>query len=385
MEHFKIYRAVSELPNGWNNLAQNDIFLQQPYLKGLEQSTPSNITLFFIGIFKEEEMVGVALIQLVNLQAKEIFRTRASSKIPSILRAMAFKLLNGNVLVVGNLMHTGPHGFHFNSDKITQAAFLNIIFKALDAVKIQIKSEDGVRINALLFKDFFDREILPQSQMIFRQGTFHNIEVQPSMILQIPEKWKTLNDYQNDLLKKYKARLRNTRQKLGKISLQEMTPDELLENSELLHHLYKNVSDKASFNTFLLSVNHFYILKQELQENFKVFAYYSEGHIIGFYTLILNGSFLETYFLGYERELQEKFRLYHNMLFEMISFGIDHKFSEIRFGRTALEIKSSVGASPKTMSMYIKHCNPVINKLVKLLMKITHPPQNWKERHPFKM
>jgi hypothetical protein len=50
--------------------------------------------------------------------------------------------------------------------------------------------------------------------------------------------------------------------------------------------------------------------------------------------------------------------LYLNMLYDM-TYSINKGFKEIIFARTALEIKSSVGARP--IQMYIGHTNPVVN------------------------
>ena len=186
------------------------------------------------------------------------------------------------------------------------------------------------------------------------------------------------------LNKKYKTRYKRAKKKLSEIVLKEMTQDDVLENSEQLYRLYQNVCIKASFNTFILPEHHFYNFKLQLQEKFRVFGYYLKGELIGFYTLILNGDTLETYFLGYDKVHQYNNQLYLNMLYEMIAFGIANNFKSIVYARTAMEIKSSVGAKPKPMSMFIKHTNPFINGLLKQIFKLMDPEQKWEERHPFK-
>lgn len=105
--------------------------------------------------------------------------------------------------------------------------------------------------------------------------------------------------------------------------------------------------------------------------------------MVGFYTLLLNNSTLETYFLGYDSEHQYKNQLYLNMLYDMAKYGIENKFSTIVYARTAMEIKSSVGAKPKPMVMYLKHTNGLINIMLKQVFRLMNPKQNWKERHPF--
>lgn len=125
----------------------------------------------------------------------------------------------------------------------------------------------------------------------------------------------------------------------------------------------------------MLPEQHFYNFKQNFGDNFRLFAYYLNDDIVGFFTLILNHNTLEAYFLGYGDALQFDNQLYLNMLYDMIAFGIENNFKSIVFARTAMEIKSSVGAIPKPMSVYIKHTNSIINTLLKSMFKLMHPEQ----------
>jgi hypothetical protein len=71
------------------------------------------------------------------------------------------------------------------------------------------------------------------------------------------------------------------------------------------------------------------------------------------------------------------------MLYDMAKFGIEHHFESIVYARTAMEIKSSVGAKPKAMVMYLKHTNFVLNTILKQIFRFMNPSKDWVERHPF--
>ena len=98
----------------------------------------------------------------------------------------------------------------------------------------------------------------------------------------------------------------------------------------------------------------------------------------------MNEETLETYFLGYDETIQKENMLYLNMLYNMTKYGIENGFNRIIFGRTALEIKSSVGAIPVQMSGFIYHTNPWINRFMKIIFKQLEPKVQWQQRHPFK-
>jgi len=210
------------------------------------------------------------------------------------------------------------------------------------------------------------------------------VKVQPNMVLDVQPDWVRIEDYIGSLNKKYKTRYKRARTKFGNIECLELDIETIKRSSKQLHALYLNVSDHAKFNTFLLPEHHFYSLKQELQNNFKVFGYFEGNKLIGFYTLILNRDNLETYFLGYDSEHQYANQLYLNMLYDMLDFAIMNKFASVVYARTAMEIKSSVGARPIDMVMYMRHTNSLVNALLKRVFNFMKPNQKWEERHPFK-
>jgi len=73
-----------------------------------------------------------------------------------------------------------------------------------------------------------------------------------------------------------------------------------------------------------------------------------------------------------------------NILMDLVKDGINQRAKSVYYFRTALEIKSSVGAEPHDMTCYFKHTRPLLNKLVPYLFNSFVPQQSWKQRHPFK-
>ena len=131
--------------------------------------------------------------------------------------------------------------------------------------------------------------------------------------------------------------------------------------------------------------HHFRVFKESLQDNFLFYGYFFEGKLVGFNTLIKNGNALDTYFLGYDESLQREKMLYLNMLYDMIAYSINKGYTEVILARTALEIKSSVGAVPEKMYGYIEHSIPFLNKHMDSIFKYLEPEMEWQQRHPFKV
>ena len=385
MIHYKIYNSVNQLPKSWDTLPNNDIFLKTSFLKGLELSSPSNITSYYLGVFKAEELVGIAIIQRVEMYADDIFRNSRSPTIKQLAKELVSKIIKGNALIVGNLMHTGQHGIYFNALEISQNEFLNQLEKALEDLIIQIKSKFNKKIRIIAFKDYFENDTIHKSTEFFKTNNLYKVQVQPNMILSILDTWKTPENYTASFNKKYKRRYKTARKKASNLECKELNEAFIKNNSKALFDLYETVSDNAGVNSFKLHKTHFYNLKVSLKEKFKVFGFFLNEELVGFYTLILNNDVLETYFLGYNKDLQKTHQMYLNMLFNMAFFGIESGFKTIVYARTAMEIKSSIGAKPNTMHVYLKHTNNFIaNTVLKCIVKYMNPIRKWEERHPFK-
>lgn len=384
MKHYKIYKSFSELPKDWDTLVDHDIFLQTMYLQALEDASPKNLQLFYIGVFKNDILVGVAVTQRIQLYLEDMFRQTKVSCFKTFLRGLMAKILRGNILVIGNLTHTGQHGLFFDTKALNQAEFFELINTALKEIKSIIKATQNKTIRMFVLKDYFSNDPIHKEEASLKAAQLHQVQMQPNMMLSIKRYWFTIEDYTACLHKKYRDRYKRARKKLNGIKAVELSLKDVESQAEILHQLYLNVSNNAKFNTFILPENHFYSLKLQLKDNFKVYGYYLDDRLVGFYTLILNNRSLETYFLGYNSEYQYSHQLYLNMLYDMLKFGIENRFRVIVYARTAMEIKSSVGAKAWPMVVYLKHTNIVMNILLQQIFKLMNPTQEWEERHPLK-
>lgn len=384
MIHYKIYKNTSELPADWDALNTQDVFLKSNFLKGLESALPLNISGYYVGVFKNKTLVGIAIIQRVEMYANDIFRKNSDNSIKQFAKQLISKIIKGNALVVGNLMHTGQHGVYFNEKEISQANYLTQIEKALNELTTYIKVKFNKKVRIVVFKDYFEQDSIHESTAFFKQNNLYKIQVQPNMIFSIADAWKTTNDYILSFNKKYKRRYKTARKKSAALHYQELDAHFLNTYSNTIFKLYETVSDNARVNSFKLKPDHFYQLKIHLKDKFKVFGVFLEDELVGFYTLILNNSILETYFLGYNKKLQHQHQMYLNMLFNMAFFGIENGYKTIVYARTAMEIKSSIGAKPHTMHIYLNHTNNFIaNTVLKCIVMYMNPIQKWEERHPF--
>jgi len=376
---FKIHDHISQLPTTWNQVAVSNAFLQTQYLSVLENSAPVNMQCFYISIYEKGEHIGVALAQYLEVSKLESFGDRDNC-FKTKIRNFVFRNFASHVLFLGNNMITGQNGYAFNKE-IDFKCISDLLIQCSDAIIAYFKKQN-ITIHIVSFKDFYQ-----DCSSELKKHSFSKIfefNVQPNMIFELNPDWKSPDDYINSLAKKYRDQYKRSHKKFEGIDVRELSLEEIISLEDRIHELYHYVAKNAPFNTFFLSKNHFSTFKKQCGNQFKLCGYFLEDKLVGFHTLLLNGNTLETYFLGYDDHVQKEKMLYLNMLYNMTEFGIQNQFAAIIFGRTALEIKSSIGAKPIMMSGFIFHSNKFINKYIGKIFEKLEPPIEWQQRHPFK-
>ena len=375
---FQIYTATAQLPEDWDSLSDT-VFLQRPYLQLLETSAPQNMKCHFIGLFQDQKLIGIALTQFIDLSQVESFGDRDSC-IKTKIRNLVFKNFSSNVLFVGNNMLTGQNAFSF-SDAISETAGLQLLHRAAEAVKKMV-TKTCSKVHLTVWKDFTSEQALRFE--IPDLKNFYQFSTQPNMVFEIRKNWFSFDNYIESLSKKYRDQYKRARKKSEGVTKRKMSLEEIIHYNPVISELYQTVSQNASFNTFYLPKDHFITFKKLLGDKFLFYGYFDGEKLIGFNTLIKNGRDIDTYFLGYDDNCQREKMLYLNMLYDMIAYSINKGYSQIIFARTALEIKSSVGAKPVKMFGFIRHNNRLLNYFMPRFFKYFEPETIWNERNPFK-
>lgn len=319
----------------------------------------------------------MALAQYINLNRINTF---AEKKTRFSIKDYLFKKLTSNVLIIGNNMLTGQNAYLLNS-KIAETDAVILLRKALHSLKLKYRKQ-GRHIHLTAVKDFNEQEYPDFIKAGFNR--YFKFCTQPNMIFTIRPGWHNIEDYTADMNTKYRTQYNRARKKADGIEKRKLSPEEIMTLEEKIHSLYLTVANNAAFNTFYLPKDHFYKLKEQLKDDFLFYGYFYGGELVGFNTLVKNGRDMDTYFLGYDAAIQKEKMLYLNMLYDMAAYAIKKNFSHVIFARSAMEIKSSIGAKAEEVYGIIKHTNPLLNLFMAKLFNYFEPKQDWQERNPFK-
>jgi len=386
--YFVPFTSIDDLPNDWEKIQPDNIFLQRTYLETLERKPPRGMQFTYLLFYKDSVPIGLAYCQISNFRPdKSIRDLSVKDRYPCIIRAFARSFKNfvvskfdHNLLVCGNLLLTGEHGFHFVPGHVSKTTQFRLIEEAL--ILVQKYWEDkGLEVDGIFIKDVERDHRAPSRIFVekkFREFTFH-----PNMVMTLRAEWTTFDDYLNAVTSKYRVRAKSAFKRSAKLEKRELTEQQIIDNKERLYELYKKVMDNASFNMVVLHEDYLPSLKRNLGDRFKIIGYYLDGELAGYYSTILNNGELEAHFLGFEPARNKDCQIYLNMLFDILRNGIDQKVDRVVYARTAMEIKSSVGAKPFEMYCYIRSNNTITNKILPPLLAYLRPPDDWVPRQPF--
>lgn len=376
---YQIFSDLHNLPESWDKIAASNVFLQSRYLSVLTTAAPSNMKCFFVVLYVNNELAGVGLLQYIDLSAIQSVGN-GKAKIQNKFRDFVMKVMASKVLFVGNNMLSGQNAFVL-SDSLSLEKAMVLLQKASNEW-VSKQQKLGNKTHLISFKDFESSEKMYLQKHV--SDACFCFEIQPNMVFNVKKEWQSFDDYVASLTKKYRDQFKRARKKSLPLQKRKLSIEDLHILQDRMYELYQFVAKQASFNTFYLPLNHWVVFKENLQDDFLVYGYFKDDLLIGFNTLVRNGNNMETYFLGYDMQYQKEYMLYLNMLYDMIAFSVNQGFSSINFGRTALEIKSSVGATAVPLHGFILHQNKLINPYLKYFFKWLEPKVHWEVRNPFR-
>lgn len=385
---YTFHRSIAAAGKEWDAAAPaHDIFLQRPFLDILESFPPLGMRFGYLVFYQNEAPVGVAMCQIKYFKGDDnINDLEVPRRDPCFFNGLAlwFKrwvagMAAADILICGNMLLTGEHGYHFDYQRINKSDAIEALEHALEDV-VELMSREGVKMPVILVKDIAPEQKTEREYLV--KNGYTEFDIQPNMVLDLP--FKSYEEYLSAMSTKYRTRAKRANKKLDGIEKRELSAEEIRQELPTIYHLYREIAKNAGFNMIDLNEEYLLGLKERLGEHFSMYGYYHEGKLVAFYSTIHNHDELDAHFLGYEKSLNHDFQLYLNILYDIVKIGIDSGCERIVFARTALEIKSSIGATARELWCYLRHQNTIANKFAGTILDYLKPVEEWLPRHPFK-
>ena len=377
----EVFHSIEDVSEFWAEATKDeDIFLSVDYFRSIEASPPSGLQSKYVLLYDKGELIAYFPMQISQFEAHESIKDTQVDT--NKLRKSLAKCVKFNGLVAGNIAVSGEYMFRFIKPGFTPKEKFELLELVLSACTEYFSTKE-FPLSLVFTKD------VPVARKIESIGVtnskFSPFSVEPLMVFDIDENWGHFSDYLAAITSKYRVRAKRAFKKSAHLTFTELTLEEIDTRKDEYYEHYLEVLKGVNFSLFKLPKDYFVSLKRHLGDDFIFYiAEDSEKNLLGFYTLIRNKKELHAHFLGYDKDTNRECQLYLTMLYRMISFGIENRFDLIDFGRTALEIKSSVGAVPHNYELYLKHTNSLANLFVKPIINILNRKTDWEARHPYK-
>lgn len=377
------FSSIDEISNEiWTQLeCENNLYFHRDFLKSIEINH-SEINFYYIVLVdNSNKPIALASIQIVDFYLDTV-KTNFEDfirKIKNLLRKLhilpnkkALKLL-----ISGNTFVSGEHGIFITHSQDKKQVIKNLA----KAILHFVNSNNSINIDAFLLKDFVNESLFITDEL--KNYNYHPFSVEPNMILEINEDWISFEDYLNAIKTKFRVKAKKALQLSKDIIIKEVNDHNIENKLPQMTALYKKVVNNADFNLSHFNLESYKTLKSAFGEKYILKTFELDGKIVGFMSGMINQNSLDAHFVGLDYSLNRQYAIYQRMLYDYIQIAIAKKLKTLNFGRTASEIKSSVGAKPQDLTMYLRHKKGITNKIVKLFLQYIQPSP-FRQHFPFK-
>ena len=379
------YSSASEISQTtWDELGcTNNLYFHPHYLSALEKNNPQITFTYIVLIDEEKKPIAFASVQIINLPSTVLNNSFSKNfhELKCFGRRLGIfpKLKPIQLLVCGNTFVSGEHGIFIKQGQDKQKAVKNLaktIAKMVNADEMLKKN-----ISVFLLKDFIKESLTITNGL--HDLNYYSFNVEPNMVLSIPKNWETFDDYLDSMKTKYRVKAKRALKLSADLAIKNTTLQNIKTHLPEMTKLYKKVSEKADFNLGDFNLETYISLKEKLGDNYFIHSYWLDDKIVGFMSGMITEKDLDAHYVGIDYELNRSLAIYQRMLYDYVQIAIDKKLHRINFGRTASEIKSSIGAVPQDLTCYIRHKKSITNKFLKPFLKYIEPTP-FKQKKPFK-
>lgn len=372
----EVFQTIDAIPKAyWNSVnCCTNIYYSPQFLKAFEAAN-SDIEFNYIFILKDNDAIAFANTQIVTIGIETITKNiKMSDKIRQIVNNM-FCNNHVRVLFCGNVFLSGEYGTFLKEgeDKIET-------FKAI-AEGVKTLSKNTKKLSAVFVKDF-ENESLPVTNHL-KSYDYAAMQVEPNMIISLKPDWHSFEDYTNALKSKYRVKANRADAKSKALKAKLFSKTDIETYKHQLQALYHNTIDNSDFNAQVLNLDTYIHLKKAFKHQFIVKGYFLENKLVGFLSAMQNGTHLDAHFIGIDYNKNKEFAIYPRILNDYVRLGIETKSDQINLGRTASEIKSTLGAQPKALTCYCKHKRYLPNQVLKPFIQNVHI-KSFKQHSVFK-
>ncbi len=375
------FSSIDEIPSQiWEDLGcTENIYFHPNFLKSVENNHPEIIFSYIVLVDKQNKPTAFASLKIIDFYINSIkndfeFLKDIGRKLHVFPDKKPLKLL-----ICGNTFVSGEHGIFIKENQDKKA----IIKELAESINHFVNSDRKLKkqIDVFLLKDFAKESLFITNEL--KDFKYHTFSVEPNMQLQLQDNWQNFDDYLTSMKTKFRVKAKKAFKQSVNIRIEEVTLKNIAQKLPEMTALYEKVASNAAFNLGTFNLETYRNLKEIFGDDYILKSYWLDDKIVGFISGVINKESLDAHFVGIDYQLNREYAIYQRMLYDYIEIAISKKIKIINFGRTASEIKSSVGAVPQDLTMYLRHKKTITNKILKLFLQRVQPTP-FQQKFPFK-
>lgn len=387
---FACYDAIASAPPEWDRFVHgHSLFLQREYLQLLEENGPPAARPFYAIVSENGRPVAVVKATIFDVDDEMLSvrdRTAYSAglrpggrfldKTLTRVRNRCLGMFGRRMVLCGNLFSCGLHGVVFDHAENPERLWPIVMECLEDVLRMQGKAA------YLVIKDVTSRE--SGAGDLFGAAGFSPLRLEPSMDLQVPENWHTYEDYLASLNTKYRKAARKMQDAFDRADVRIEALANPAAEQDRLFSLYTQVERRAAIRFGMLGDGYLPALARMAEPaRFRCSVARKHTEIVGFSVVLRDGNTAVVHLVGFDYEENIRAPIYLRLLHRAIEDGIALGCTTIHFGRTALEPKARLGAIPTATEAWVKHSNPIINRVLRYLFRLV-PEDVAPRREPFR-
>ncbi len=357
--------SIDELHGGaWDALVRDqDLYFQRRYLRGVQRGGPAEVQHRYALFSQDGQPVGVACFQVVRFVGPSVDPLLQDSPLARwVVRAAGLDdgPLSLPVIVCGSTFNCGETGFHFAPQVSAQQAL-----RHLAGALRRIRREQ--RASGALFKEFVPSSG-PLAGNLPRAG-YTELPTGGRMVLTLDPGWASFDDYLGSLKSKFRVKARRAYAKSRTLHVRPLDTAELQLYRVRMERLYAGVLDKAGYSLGRVGMGSLVQLRASLDSEMVVWGYFLHQELVGFMTAFQVGDSLDAHLVGFDYNENHAHSIYPRMLYDYLQIAIERGLSRVNYGRTAEQIKSTLGAEPVPTRCYLRHDNPLLNPFLGMITR----------------
>jgi predicted N-acyltransferase len=229
-----------------------------------------------------------------------------------------------------------------------------------------------------LVQNFTSRET-PGGEELARLG-FAGVPAPATAVVNLP--YDSFEEYLASMRAQYRRRAQQALKRSSELTVEHL--DDFSAVAGELARLWRLVYERATeIKREVLTVDYFRLLAR-VEGSSVLLTRRPDGSIAAFALLLDDQPWLSFLQCGFEHPAGRREGAYFRLLYEIVRFGIERGYEQVDLGITTLEPKLDVGGIPVPLFAWVRHRNPVIQRVLQTVADRVMNPASVAPRHVFK-